>query len=168
MPLHMEPMDVSAELAETDSVLIVSCPVCPPISLAMQNNAPFLEVFRSGLNTGAFEDYICSIRQPLEARGVKTGVYRTYAPCPTMCLWTKGQRNRFRRRAQDYETVVVLGCNTARYTVQDALRDTDCKVVQAMRTIGMTNAALKFEFPLTIRLEDKVRIGTGDKVERLP
>jgi hypothetical protein len=168
MPLHMEPKDVSGELAETESVLIVSCPVCPPISLAMQRNSPFLEVFRSGLNTGAFEDYIRSIRQPLEARGVKTGVYRTYAPCPTMCLWTNGQRDRFRRRALDYETVVVLGCNTARYTVQNALRDTDCTVVQAMRTIGMTNAALKFELPLTIKLEDKVRLGTQGEVERLP
>jgi hypothetical protein len=167
MPLHMEPMDVSEELAATDSVLIVSCPICPPISLAMQRNSPFLEVLKSGLNTGAFEDYIRSIRQPLEARGVATGVYRTYAPCPTMCLWTEGQRNRFRRRAREYETVLVLGCNTARYTVQNALRDTDCRVVQAMRTIGMTNAALKFEFPMTIKLENKVRIGAGDEVESL-
>jgi hypothetical protein len=167
MPLHMEPTDVSDELAEAESVLIVSCPICPPISLAMQKDSPFLEVFKRGLNTGAFEDYIRSIRQPLENRGVRTGVYRTYTPCPTMCLWTKGQRDRFRKHARNYETVVVLGCNTARYTVESALSDTDCKVVQAMRTIGMTNAAVKFELPLTIRLESKVRIGPGDKVELL-
>ena len=167
MPLHMEPIDVSDELADIDSVLVVSCPVCPPISLAMQKNSPFLEILKSGLNTGAFEDYIRSIRQPLEARGVKTGVYRTYTPCPTMCLWTEGQRSRFRQRARDYDAVVVLGCNTARYTVQSALRDTDCRVVQAMRTIGMTNAALKFEFPMTVKLENKVRIGAGDEVEPL-
>lgn len=84
-----------------------------------------------------------------------------------MCLWTKGQRARFRQRAQEYAVVVVLGCDTARYTVQQALSDTACKVIQAMRTIGMTNAALKFEFPLTIKLEDKVRIGERDNVERL-
>ena len=167
MPLHMETVDVSAELTGIDSVLVVSCPICPPISLAMQKNSPFMNVLKTGLNTPAFEDHIRSIRQPLEDRGVRTGVFRTYAPSPTMCLWTKGQRARFRRHARDYAAVVVLGCDTARYTVQQALKDTDCKVVQAMRTIGMTNAALTFEFPTTIRLEDKVRIGQGNNVERM-
>jgi hypothetical protein len=167
MPLHMESIDISGELAGVDSVLIVSCPVCPPISLAMQKNSPYMQVFKSGLDTPAFEDYIRSIREPLEARGVRTGVFRSYAPCPTMCLWTNGQRSRLRKRAQGYAAVVVLGCGTARYTVQQALRDTDCKVIQAMRTTGMTNAALKFEFPLTIKLEDKMKIGRGDKVEQV-
>lgn len=167
MPLHMESVKVSNELADAESVLIVSCPICPPISVAMQKNSPFMEVIKSGLNTPAFEDYIQSIREPLEAKGIKTGVFRTYTPCPTMCLWTKGQRNRFRKRAQDYAAVIVLGCDTARYTVQQALGGTRCKVIQGMRTIGMTNAALKFEFPLTIKLEDKVRIAQGDRVEKL-
>lgn len=62
MPLHMESLDISSELTGADSVLIVSCPICPPISLAMQRNSPFMDVFKSGLNTPAFEDYIRSNR----------------------------------------------------------------------------------------------------------
>lgn len=167
MPLHLESKDVFDRLEGATSVLIVSCPICPPISLAMQKGSPFIELFKHGLNTEAFEDYIRSIRAPLEQKGVRTGVYRTYVPCPTMCLWTKGQRERFRSRAQGYDAVVVLGCDTAKYTVCQALRDTDCRVVQAMRTIGMTNAALKFSFPMTVTLEEKVRIGKRDQVEKV-
>lgn len=167
MPLHMEPRDVSDKLEGASSVLIVSCPICPPISVAMQTNKPFIELFKHGLNTEPFEDYIRSIRAPLEQRGVRTGVYRSHAPCPTMCLWTQGQRDRFRRRAQGYDAVVVLGCDTARYTVRQALKDARCRVVQGMRTVGMTNAALKFHLPMTITLEDKVRIGQKREVQKV-
>jgi hypothetical protein len=163
----MEARDVSEKLVGANSVLIVSCPICPPISVAMQTNTPFIELFKHGLNTESFEAYIDSIREPLEQRGVRTGVYRSHVPCPTMCLWTKGQRDRFRKRAQGYEAVVVLGCDTARYTVRQALKDTRCRVVQGMRTVGMTNAALKFDLPMTITLEDKVRIGQDRKVEEV-
>jgi len=167
MPLHMEARDISERLEGVASVLIVSCPICPPISVAMQENAPYIELFKHGLNTEVFEDYIQSIREPLEQRGVRTGVYRSYVPCPTMCLWTRRQRDRFRRRAQGYDAVVVLGCDTARYTVRQALKDTRCRVFKGMRTVGMTNAALKFHFPMTITLEDKVRIGQERKVEEV-
>ena len=167
MPLHMEPRDISDRLEGVSSVLIVPCPVCPAISVAMQQNAPFIELFKHGVNTGAFEDYIRPIREPLEQRGVRTGVYRSHLPSPTMCLWTRGQRNRLRRRAQAYDAIVVLGCDTARYTVREALKDIRCRVFQGMRTVGMTNAALKYNFPMTITLEDKVRIGQERKVEEV-
>ncbi len=62
----------------------------------------------------------------------------------------------------------MLGCDTARYTVQRALSNTNCKVIQAMRTIGMTNATLTFDFPLAIKLADKVRVGEGTKWNACP
>jgi hypothetical protein len=93
------PVDVSEHLQNVSSVLIVSCPVCPPVSLAIQKSAPFIEVFKHGLKTGAFEDHIKEIRESLEKQGVRTGVFCTYAPVPTMCLWTKGQRKRLLKRA---------------------------------------------------------------------
>jgi hypothetical protein len=65
MPIHLEPRDVSADLENYNSVLIASCPVCPPMCLAMQQNLPFIELFKTGLKTRAFEDYIQSIRKPL-------------------------------------------------------------------------------------------------------
>ena len=66
MPLHLEPLDVSGDLENARSVLIVSCPVCPPVSLAIQKGTPFIEVFKSGLKTPAFEDHIQKLREPLE------------------------------------------------------------------------------------------------------
>ena len=152
MPVHLEPRDVSADLKNYNSVLIVSCPVCPPMSLAMQQNSPFIEFFKRGLKTGAFEDYIQSIRKPLEQRGVRTGAYSIHAPTPMMCLWTKWQRSRLLKRARNYEAVLVLGCDSATYTAQETLKNTDCQVIQGMRMIGTTNATLKVRFPMTIDL----------------
>ncbi len=165
MPLHLEPLDVSAQLENFSSVLIVSCPVCPAVSLASQKNSPLIEFFKSGLRTGAFEKYIKSIRKPLENRGIRTGVFSTYTPCPTMCLWTQGQRGRLRKRAGDYEAVLVLGCDSATYTAKEALKNTDCQVIQAMRMTGLTNAALKFRFPMTVELQHKARVGGGKELE---
>ena len=159
MPLHLEPQDVTEHLENVASILIVSCPVCPPVSVAIQRDSPFLEVFKSGLKTGAFEDLIEEIREPLEKRGVRVGVFSTYAPIPTMCLWTRGQRQRLLKRARNFEAVIVLGCDSATYTVEQALRGTDCQVMQAMRVTGITNATVKFQFPMTVKLEEKTRVG---------
>ena len=152
MPVHLEPLDVSAHLEKFRSVLIVSCPVCPPMCLAMQMNSPFIEFFKTGLKTGAFEDYIQSIRRPLEQRGVRTGAYSIHLPTPMMCLWTAWQRSRFLKRARDYEAVLVLGCDSATYTAQEVLKNTDCHVVPGMQMIGTTNASLEVRFPLTVHL----------------
>ena len=161
MPLHLEPVDVSRELGDATSVLIVPCPVCPPVSLAIQRRSPFIELFKSGIKTRAFEDYISEIREPLEQRGVRTGVFAIYAPLPTMCLWTQGQRKRLLKRAKDFEAAIVLGCDSATYTVEQALEGTGCRVVPAMRMTGITNAAVKLRFPATVTLEEKTRVGEG-------
>ena len=159
MPIHLEPLNVSAELEDFDSVLIVSCPICPPMSLAMKEGSPFIELFKRGFKTGAFEDYIQAIREPLEQRGVRTGVYSVLLPCPTMCTWTAGQRKRFLRRAKDYEAVLVLGCDSATRTVEDALNGTGCRVIEAMQATGIANATASFRFPLTIGLRQTACLG---------
>jgi len=153
MPAYLEPRDVSKELADFDSVLIVSCPVCPPMCLAMQTNSPFIELFKRGIKTAAFEDYIQSIREPLEQRGVRTDAYSMHAPTPMMCIWTESQRQRLRKRARDYEAVVVLGCDSGTVTAVDALKDTDCHVIQAMEMNGIMNATATIKFPLTVTLD---------------
>lgn len=88
MPIHLEPRDVSADLENFNSVLIVSCLVCAPMSVAMQQKSPFIEFFKRGLKTKAFEDCIQSIREPFEKRGVRTGAYDIHTPTPVMCIWT--------------------------------------------------------------------------------
>jgi hypothetical protein len=122
MPLHLEPVDVSVDLENVRSVLIVSCPVCPPVSLAIQKGTPFIDIFKSGIKTPAFEDHIQNIRESLERRGVRTGVFSMYAPVPTMCLWTRGQHKRLRRRAKDFEAVAG---GAQRHRVPDHARNAD-------------------------------------------
>ena len=163
MPLHLEPLDVSGDLGDVTSVLIVSCPVCPPVTLAVQKGSPLIEILKSGLKTGAFEDHIKQIRELLEQRGVRTGVFSMYAPVPMMCLWTQGQRKRLMRRGKDVEAVLVLGCDSATYTVRRALKDTECKIRQAMRMTGITNATVKFQFPMNVTLEEKTRVDAGEE-----
>ena len=153
MPVYLEPRDVTAELEGFDSVLIVSCPVCPPMSVAMGRKKPFLELFTHGFNTGAFQDYVKSIREPLEQLGIRTDACIMRAPSPIMCLWTEGQRRRLLKRAKDYEAVLVLGCDSAAYTAKDALKGTDCQVFQGMRMMAIANATMTFRFPLNVELD---------------
>jgi len=153
MPVNLTPRDVSADLAGFNSVLIASCPVCPPMCLAMQKEEPFIEFFKHGVKTGAFEDYIQSIRDSLTERGVRTGVFSIHTPTPMMCLWTKRQRERFLKRAKDYEATLVLACDSGTVSAKDALKDTDCKVMQALEMDGVINATTTIRFPLTISME---------------
>lgn len=152
MPIYLEPKDVSSELEPFNSVLIVSCLMCPPISLAMQKKQPLIDVFKHGLKMKVFDDYVASIREPLEKRGVRTGVYAKIAPLPFICLWTEGQRKRLLAHAKDYEAVLVLGCNSAQSTVEDVLKDTDCTVIQGMRMAAIANATTKFRLPFKVDL----------------
>jgi hypothetical protein len=167
MPLHLEPLDLSDALENCKSALIVSCPVCPPVSLATDRDSPFMEFLRHGIKTAAYEDFLQETRTSLEQRGISTGVFTSYLSCPATCLWTKRQRNRLLKRAIDYDVALVMGCESARYTVEETLRDTDCEVVLAMQTVGITNANLKFQFPLTVKLEDLARVSVNERVNDL-
>ena len=163
MPIRLEPRDVTADLENFNSVLIVSCPICPVVSLAIIRKKPLIEFFKNGLKTEAFEDYVKSIRQPLEQRGVQTDVFAMRVPHPLMCLWTDGQRRRLLKRARDFEAVLVLGCHSATHTARLALKDADCQVFQGMQEIGLANATVKFRYPMTVELDthplpDKLRI----------
>jgi hypothetical protein len=158
MPINLEPKDISADLASISSALIVYCPVCPQISLAMQTDSPWIELLKSGLKTGALENHIEDIRDSLEQRGIRTDVFTLRLPLPTMCLWTKGQRSRLLKRAKAYEAVIVLGCDSATFTARQTLRRAGCRIVQAMKMIGITNATVRYQFPITLELREKTRV----------
>lgn len=166
MPLHLEPLDIGDRLRNYSSVLLVSCPVCPPVSLATDKNQPFIEFFKHGIKTPAFEEHLANIRKRLEHDGIRTGTFTSYLPCAATCLWTGGQRHRLLRRARDYDAALVFGCESARYTVEDTLKDTDCDVILAMELVGVTNANLRFEFPLTVRLDSLARVHANEREER--
>lgn len=161
MPINLQPIDIFDSLSEVHSVLIVYCPICPQISLAMQTESPWLELFKTGFTTAALEDRIREIRKPLETRGVRTDVFTMRLPIPMMCLWTEGQRRRLQDRAEGYEAVVVLGCDSAAYTAQQVLKNTDCQVILGMRMMGITNATVTHTFPLKFDLVNTSRVPIG-------
>jgi hypothetical protein len=134
----------------------------------MQKDLPWIEFFKHGLKTGALEDHMKEIINPLEERGVRTGVFTMRLPLPMMCLWTKGQRKRLLRRAMDFDAVVVLGCDSAAFTAQQVLKNTDCQVITGMRTVGITNATVTHRFPLIFELEDKTRVQIGQSGAHKP
>ena len=164
MPLHLEPLDLSDELHNYKSVLIVSCPVCPPASVASDNDSPFMEFFKHGIKTPAYEDLLDGLRERLEHDEIKTGVFTSYLPCAAACLWTAGQRNRLLKRALAYDAALVMGCESARCTVEETLKDTNCDVLLGMQLVGITNAKLKFDFPLNARLEYPARVNAHERV----
>lgn len=168
MPLHLKPLDIFDRLQSYSSLLIVSCPVCPPASLASDNDSPFIEFLKHGIKTPAYENHLGEIRESLERDGIKTGVFTSYLPCAATCLWTNGQRGRLLKRASEYDAALVMGCESARYTVEETLKDADCDVILAMQLVGITNAKLKFEFPLTIKLDNLARVNANERVEHTP
>lgn len=168
MPLHLEPLDLSKTLKSYKSVLLVSCPVCPPASLAGDDDSPLIEFFKHGIKTPAYEKYLDELRKSLEDEGIRTGVFTSYLPCPTTCLWTAGQRKRLLKRAREYDAALVMGCSSAQYTVEETLKDTDCDAIPGMRLVGITNARLKFGLPLNIGLDRPMRVGAGEQVGHAP
>ena len=153
MPIRLQPRDVTRDLESFNSVLIVSCPVCPAVSLALIEQKPLFQIFKNGLKTQAFEDYVKSKREPLDQRGIRTDSFTMRLPHPLMCLWTDGQRRKLEKRAEGFEAVVVLGCYSAAQTARVALKDTDCHVIHGMDEIGLTNATIRVRYPLTVELE---------------
>ena len=153
MPVNLIPKDVSPDLARFNSVLIASCPVCPPMCLAMLKEEPFIEFFKHGIKTAAFEEHIQSIRDSLAQRGVRTDVFSIHTPTPMVCLWTERQRKRLEKRAQDHEAVLILACDSGTESARDALKDTDCAVIQALDMDGVINATTSIHFPLTVVME---------------
>ena len=153
MPILQEPRDVTADLEKFNSVLIVSCPMCPPMNLAMQTKTPFIEFFKHGIKTPAFEDFVKSVREPLEQRGVRTDEFTTRFPSPLMCVWTESQKRQLLERATGFEAVLVMGCSSALHTAVDVLKDTDCEIIIGMRMKGIANATMKIQPPMTVSLE---------------
>ena len=60
---------------------------------------------------------------------------------------------RLLKRANDYEAVLVLACDSGTESVKDALKDTKCQVIQALDMDGVINATTSIHFPLTVVME---------------
>jgi len=155
MPIHFNDLDVVSEAAGLSSALIVPCNVCPAVTVAIREKKPFMQFFRSFLTSAPFEQYIRTLQSRLSEKGVKTKVFKSSLYHQWfLCMWTSRQRKKLEKLAKEYEAAIVLGCESATETVRDAIKSSDCKVIEGMEVSGITNATLRFHLPCNVSFED--------------
>lgn len=155
MPLHFDDRDVVAEAVGLRSALIVSCNMCPAITVAVREKKPFLRLFRNFLKSAPFERYVADLRSALLEKGIRTDIFKSPIPHQWfMCMWTAGQAKKLRNRVKDYDGIVVLGCESATQTVRDAAEGCRCRIIEGMELTGIMNAKLKIAPPLNVCFEN--------------
>ena len=70
-----------------------------------------------------------------------------------LCMWTEKRRKKLLKTANEYEALIVLGCEAAVNTVSDAVQSSSCKIFQGLETEGVMSILPKFHFPANIYLE---------------
>lgn len=155
MPIHFHDRDVVSEAAGLRSALIVPCNLCPAATVAVRENRPFMQFFKSFLKSAPFEEYLRALQSRLEERGVRTKVFRSNLYHQWfLCMWTSRRRRKLRKHANRYDAVIVLGCDSATETVRDVVGSNGVKVIEAMQVAGIMNAQLKFQLPGNLLFED--------------
>ena len=155
MPIHFNDLNVVSAAAGLKSALIVPCNMCPAATVAVREKKPFMQFFRSFLKSLPFEQYIGKLQSRLREQGVDTKVFRSNLYHQWfMCMWTSAQRKKLQEAVKKYEAVIVLGCDSATETVRDAVKSTDCKVVEGMEVGGIMNATLRFHLPCNVSFDD--------------
>ena len=155
MPIHFNDLDVLSEVEGLSSVLIVPCIMCPAITVSVREQKPFIQFFSSFLRSAPFEQYMAEMQSRLRERGVKSKVFKSILYHQWfMCMWTSGRRKKLLKYAEQYDAVIVLGCDSATETVRAAVKSTDCKVSEGMKVAGIMNAKLSFHLPCNISFED--------------
>jgi hypothetical protein len=157
MPIYLENRDITAELAGCRSVLIVPCPICPAISLAVANREPYIRFFRSLLTTPAYARAIHALQESLESMGVSSVVHAGKLPIPLMCMWTDLQRSRLTKYAARHDAVVVLGCDSAIRTAELSVADSGRFVTNAMQVKGIVSVTPRFHWSGRVTLTTRSR-----------
>ena len=148
MPIHFRDLDVVSEAEGLSSALIVPCNLCPAVTVAVREQRPFMQLFRSLLRSAPFERYLGALQTRLGENGTRTDVFRSNIYHQWfLCMWTSGRREKLRKSARQYDAVVVLGCESATETVRDAVEGTGCRVIEGMEVTGIMNARLRFNLP---------------------
>ena len=155
MPIHLKDLDVDSEVAGLSSALIVPCNMCPAVTVAVREEKPFIQFFRSFLKSAPFEQQIRTLQSRLKEKGINTKVFKSPLPHQWfLCMWTAGRRKKLQKQAKQYEAVIVLGCDSATETVRDVVKSTDCKVIEGMEVAGIMNAQLRIRLPGNVSFED--------------
>jgi len=155
MPIHFNDRDVVSEVSGLSSALIVPCYMCPAVTVSVREKKPFIELFKSFLKSVPYDQYITTLRSRLEEHGVKTKVFKS-APSHEwfMCMWTSGKRSKLQKCAEEYDAVIVLGCDSAIETVREAVQSTGCKVIAGMEVAGIMNAQIRFHLPGNVSFDN--------------
>jgi hypothetical protein len=155
MPIHFNDMDIVSEVAGLTYALIVPCNMCPAVTVAVRENKPFMQLFRSFLKSAPFEKYMKALQSKLKENGVNAKVFKSiFYHQWFLCMWTSGKRKKLQKYARHYDAVIVLGCESATETVRDAVDSIDCKVIEGMKVAGIMNAKLSFNLPSNVSFED--------------
>jgi len=155
MPIHFNDLDVVSEIKGLKSALIVSCNMCPAATVAVREKKPFMQFFRSPLKSPPFQQYLKELQTRLGEEGLNSKVFKSNLYHQWfLCMWTSGQRKKLHEEAKNFDSVIVLGCESATKTVQDSIGANGYKVVEGMEVAGIMNATLKFHFPASVSFED--------------
>jgi hypothetical protein len=155
MPIHLHDLDVVSQAAGVNSALIVPCNLCPAVTVAVNQKQPFMKLFRSVLKSAPFEQYIKDLQSRLSESGVTTKVFKsTIYHQWFLCMWTDRRRRKLQKQAEQYDAVIVLGCDTANETVRDAVQPTGARVIEGMQVAGLMNAKLSLQLPANISFKD--------------
>jgi hypothetical protein len=155
MPIHFNDLDVVSEVAGLNSALIVPCNMCPAVTVAVRERKPFMQLFRSFLKSAPFERYLKALQYRLRENGVNSTVFKSIPYHQWfMCMWTSGKRKKLQKCAEQYDAVIVLGCQSATETVRDVVKSDDCKVIEGMEATGIMNAELRFHLTGNVSFEN--------------
>jgi len=164
MPLHFIDRDISSEVSELSSVLIVPCNMCPAVTVAVREKKPFIQFFKHFLKSAPFEDYIRSLQSQLRDFGLVADVFRSSLYHQWfMCMWTARKRKKLGETAKRYDAVLVLGCESAIESVRDAVKSSKCKVIEGMEPTGIMNAQLSFQLPGDISFKNCKIVSTSKR-----
>lgn len=155
MPIHLDEVNVAAKISAQCSVLIVPCYMCPALTAAVKEEEPFLQFFSHFLKSPPFERYIRTLQSDLKENGVSSSVFKSHFVHQWfLCMWSSGRRKKLMRQLQEYNYVIVLGCDSATETVRDLIKADECKIIQGMEITGFMNAKIRFRLPGNICFED--------------
>ena len=155
MPIHLNDMDVASAIEDQSSTLIIPCYMCPAVTVSVRENKPFIQLLSHFLKSQPFEQYIKNIQSVLKERGVESTVFKSrFVHQWFLCMWTSARRKKLKRQIHKYDSVIILGCDSATETVSELVETTDCKVIQGMEVVGFMNAKMKFRLPCNVTFED--------------
>jgi hypothetical protein len=154
MPFILNAIDDTAAYEQFESVLIVPCRFCPAASAAVKSNEPYFEIFRRFLKTGSYERFIKSLKSKLEQKSIKADVFKSrWLHQFVLCMWTSRRREALKKRARNYDALVVLGCEAAVQAVRDAVKPNPCTVIQGVETEGIMSVRPRLSMPCNLSLE---------------